>query len=43
MLAFFESHSIRPVIDRRFPFDEAAAAYAHLEAVGHFGKIVVDL
>lgn len=43
MNAFLEAHRIRPVIDRVFPFDEAPAAYAHLESGAHFGKIVVAL
>jgi NADPH:quinone reductase-like Zn-dependent oxidoreductase len=34
-------HGLRPVIDRAFPFEEAPAAFAHLAAGGHFGKIVV--
>jgi NADPH:quinone reductase-like Zn-dependent oxidoreductase len=29
------------VIDRVFGFDEVRAAYRHMEARGHFGKIVV--
>lgn len=33
--------SIRPVVDRVFPFESAAAAFAHLAAQGHFGKVVV--
>jgi NADPH:quinone reductase-like Zn-dependent oxidoreductase len=32
---------LRPVIDRTFGFDEARAAYHHMQAAGHFGKIVV--
>ena len=36
-------HGIRPVIDRVFPFDEARAAYAHMQSAGHFGKIVVSV
>ncbi len=36
-------HGTRPAIDRVFPFDEAAAAYRHLESGGHFGKIVVEV
>lgn len=32
---------IRPVIDRVFDFDEAPAAYAHLAAGGHLGKVIV--
>jgi NADPH:quinone reductase-like Zn-dependent oxidoreductase len=31
------------VIDRHFAFDEAPAAYEHLKAAGHFGKVVIDL
>ncbi|MGH6896880.1 MAG: zinc-dependent alcohol dehydrogenase family protein [Geminicoccaceae bacterium] len=34
---------LRPVIDRTFSFDDARAAYHHMQAAGHFGKIVVTL
>jgi NADPH:quinone reductase-like Zn-dependent oxidoreductase len=34
---------LRPVIDRQFAFDDAPAAYHHMQAAGHFGKIVVML
>jgi NADPH:quinone reductase-like Zn-dependent oxidoreductase len=34
-------HGLKPVIDRIFPFAEAAAAYRHLEGAGHFGKVVI--
>lgn len=34
-------HALRPVVDRVFPFTEAPAALTHLEAAGHFGKVVV--
>lgn len=34
-------HQLRPVIDRIFPFEEAVAAYRHMEKGGHFGKIVI--
>jgi NADPH:quinone reductase-like Zn-dependent oxidoreductase len=34
---------LRPVIDRRFAFNDARAAYHHMQAAGHFGKIVVTL
>jgi NADPH:quinone reductase-like Zn-dependent oxidoreductase len=38
------AHSaIHPVIDRVFPFEEAKAAYRHLEAAGHVGKIVIRI
>jgi NADPH:quinone reductase-like Zn-dependent oxidoreductase len=33
--------AIKPVIDRIFPFDEARAAYRHLQAGAHFGKVVI--
>ena len=33
--------SVRPVIDRVFAFDEARAAYAHLQSGAHFGKIII--
>ena len=34
---------VRPVIDRVFPFAEAAAAHAYLEAGEHVGKVMLDL
>jgi NADPH:quinone reductase-like Zn-dependent oxidoreductase len=40
---FVTTHRIHPVIDRHFAFDEAPAAYEHLKAAGHFGKVVIDL
>ncbi len=36
-----EVGGIKPVIDRIFPFREARAAFAHLAAAKHVGKIVV--
>jgi len=35
------AHQMRPVIDRVFPFAEAAAAYAYLQSAAHFGKVVI--
>jgi NADPH:quinone reductase-like Zn-dependent oxidoreductase len=43
MNEFFVAHRIKPIIDRRFPFDEAEAAYEHLASGSHFGKIVIQL
>jgi len=43
MNAFIERHRIRPVIDRVFEFEDAAAAYEHVEAGRHFGKVVIRL
>lgn len=34
-------NKIKPVIDRVFPFADAKAAYAHMKAQAHFGKIVI--
>jgi NADPH:quinone reductase-like Zn-dependent oxidoreductase len=43
MVVFFESHRIRPVIDRRFPFDRLREAFDHMAAGRHLGKIVIEL
>ncbi|HEX2791109.1 MAG TPA: NAD(P)-dependent alcohol dehydrogenase [Steroidobacteraceae bacterium] len=37
------TNALEPVIDRVFAFDEAAAAYRHLEHSTHFGKIVIRI
>jgi NADPH:quinone reductase-like Zn-dependent oxidoreductase len=34
---------MKPVIDKVFRFDEAPAAFQHLQSAQHFGKIVIDL
>lgn len=36
-------HRLEPVIDRTFPFEEAKAAYRHLESQSHIGKVVVSI
>ncbi len=41
--AFLATHRIRPVVDRTFPFDAAPEAFAHLDAAGHVGKIVIAI
>ena len=41
--AFVARRAIKPVIDRRFPFAEAQAAYRHLEAGRAFGKVVIEM
>jgi len=41
--AFLTQHQIRPIIDRTFVFDDAPAAFAHLQSAAHFGKIVISL
>lgn len=43
MNAFIAAQGIRPVIDRRFSFDEAEAAYDYLASGRHFGKVVITL
>ena len=32
-----------PVVDQRFAFDDARAAYHAMRAAGHFGKLVIEL
>ncbi len=42
MIRFIERREIRPVIDRKFAFEELSAALRTMESAGHFGKIVVE-
>ena len=35
------AHRVRPVIDRVFAFEDAAAAFGHHESAGPFGKVVI--
>ena len=42
MNAASEAGGLKPVIDRRFAFADAPAAYRCMEAAGHFGKIVIE-
>ncbi|MFF7776897.1 NAD(P)-dependent alcohol dehydrogenase [Streptomyces tanashiensis] len=41
MNAFIETHGLRPVIDRVFPFEQAAEAYRHYAGASPFGKVVI--
>jgi NADPH:quinone reductase-like Zn-dependent oxidoreductase len=34
---------LKPVIDKVFAFDEAPAAYRHLQSAQHFGKVVIRI
>jgi NADPH:quinone reductase-like Zn-dependent oxidoreductase len=43
MNRFLEQHTIEPIIDRVFSFDDAPAAFAHLESGQHFGKVVISV
>jgi len=36
-------HRLRPVVDRTYPLEDSRAAFAHLAAGEHFGKIVIRL
>jgi NADPH:quinone reductase-like Zn-dependent oxidoreductase len=43
MNRFITEHKIRPVVDRVFPFEEAAKAYDFMDNGSYVGKIVVKL
>jgi NADPH:quinone reductase-like Zn-dependent oxidoreductase len=43
MNAAISAHRLEPVVDREFAFDDALAAYRHLESGAHFGKVVIRL
>jgi NADPH2:quinone reductase len=38
-----ESGAVRPLIDRIFPFEQAAAAHAWMESGAHMGKILLEV
>ncbi|MEU8344345.1 NAD(P)-dependent alcohol dehydrogenase [Spirillospora sp. NPDC048832] len=40
---FISSHRLRPVIDRRFPFEEAGAAFRYYESTSPFGKVIIEI
>jgi len=39
----FGAAELRPLVDKTFAFEEAPAAFHHLKAAGHFGKVVVEI
>ena len=41
LLRSLQTRQINPVIDREFPLSDTAAAFRHLKAGAHFGKIVI--
>ncbi|MEU1390472.1 NAD(P)-dependent alcohol dehydrogenase [Nonomuraea sp. NPDC005730] len=43
MNRLIETHRLRPVIDRVFPFDQAPDAYRHYLSGGPFGKVVITV
>lgn len=43
LLVFMCKYEIHPIIDRAFPFKQAAAAYDYMRSSKFFGKIVIDI
>jgi NADPH:quinone reductase-like Zn-dependent oxidoreductase len=43
LVAFVAEHDLQPVIDRTFPFEQAAEAYRYLAARRHLGKVVITI
>ena len=43
MIAAIEANGIKPVLDKDFPLDEIAAAFAHQASGAHFGKITLSI
>jgi NADPH:quinone reductase-like Zn-dependent oxidoreductase len=43
MNAAISAHRLEPIVDREFAFDDALAAYRHLQSGTHFGKVVIRL
>ncbi|KAJ5121736.1 hypothetical protein N7526_008673 [Penicillium atrosanguineum] len=43
MIRFYETHQIRPVVNRVFAFAEAKEAFKFLESGSHFGKVVIQV
>jgi NADPH:quinone reductase-like Zn-dependent oxidoreductase len=43
VMAFLGKHTIEPVIDRTFAFDEAPQALEYLRSGAHFGKVLIGL
>ena len=42
VVPLLESRTVRPVIDRIFPFDEVRSAHEYLESNDSFGKVVLE-
>lgn len=40
---FTETHGLRPVVDKTFPFEQAREAFEYLKSGSHFGKVVITL
>jgi len=43
VVPLFADETIRPIIDRVFPLDQAGAAHAYMETNANFGKIVLKI
>jgi NADPH:quinone reductase len=43
VMPYFVNGSIMPLIDSRFPLEDAAGAHRRMEAGEHFGKIVLTM
>lgn len=43
VLPLFEAGALHPVIDSRFPLDQAVEAHRHMEANANVGKILLDI
>jgi NADPH:quinone reductase-like Zn-dependent oxidoreductase len=43
MVGFVEKHSIRPLVDEIFPFQQVISAFSKMKAGTQMGKIVVDI
>lgn len=43
MLRFYDEKKIKPVVDKKFRFEEADKALQYLFSGGHFGKVVVQV
>ncbi len=43
MVRAIDQSGIRPVIDKRFPLEEARAAFTTMQGASHFGKIVLNI
>jgi NADPH:quinone reductase-like Zn-dependent oxidoreductase len=43
MIRAITANRLRPVIDRRFPLQEIAAAFGYYESQKHFGKVCLEL
>lgn len=43
MVRAIEANGLRPVVDRSFPLADLAAAFRHLQAGQHVGKVCIDI